>query len=287
VADSDRIAFATYADVAGCSPDDRLAVSELERRGIEVTPAVWDDPSVAWSDFDAVILRSTWDYHRRQAEFLAWVDALPAMTQVWNPPPLVRWNSHKAYLADLEGWGVPTVPSELVLRESPRTLESVLTTRSWSDVVVKPAVGADADRLRVVSRQELSAGESHLLAVLSHGDALVQPFQGRVRTAGERSLVFFDGAFSHAVEHGFVLEVSSRLGRATPAQPAAREDAARLLARLPTPPLYARVDFLPGPGDRWLVSELELIEPDLYFRTDPRAPGRFADALLDRLRRGA
>ncbi len=285
LAHSERVAFATYATAPGFSPDDRLAAAELERRGIDVLPVRWDDPTVAWSDFDAVILRSTWDYHRRRAEFLAWVEALPATT-VWNPAPVVRWNSHKSYLADVERWGVPTVPFELIPRANPRTLESVLRSRGWSDAVVKPAVGADAYRLRVVPPGEVPAGEEHLRAVLAAGDAIVQPFLERVRTVGERSLVFLDGALSHAVAHRFVLDVGARWGRSCPAETGARDDAVRLVAQIPGPPLYARVDFLPAPGDRWLVSELELIEPDLYFRTDPRAPVRFADSVLERLRRG-
>src|SRR5262249_459946 len=69
-----RVALATYERAPGLAPDDRALVPALSARGIEVCAAVWSDATVDWSAFDAVVLRSCWDYHLRFAEFRAWLD---------------------------------------------------------------------------------------------------------------------------------------------------------------------------------------------------------------------
>jgi len=275
------IAFVTSAAHADSTPDDRLALSELDTLGIRAVPAVWDDPAVPWGEFSAVVLRSTWDYYRRYDEFLAWLDRTARVTTVWNPPELVRWNSHKRYLLDVAAAGARVVPTEVAVRGSGRTLSSIVALRGWSDVVVKPAVGADAYRLRRMRKDEPTDGEAHLCDLLATGDALVQPFVAGAERAGERSLVFFDGKFSHATEYAFVLGSKARVGRGLAAPRSLVTQAQEVVAHLSQVPLYARADFLPGDGGEWLLGELELIEPDLFLRTDPAAPQRFARAIAD------
>jgi hypothetical protein len=279
------VAFATHAELPDGSPDDLPAIPELRALGIEASPVVWDDPAVDWSRFDAVILRSTWGYDRRAEEFLAWVDRVARTTTLWNPASIVRWNAHKGYLVELARSGAAIVPTELLPRGSSRTLDSVLADRGWGDVVLKPAVGANAAMLRVVRRDERAAGASHLRDLLASGDALVQPLLHRVETVGERSLVFLDGAFSHAAEYPHVLAGGSREGVPVEVDVATRKAAERIVATLPLRPLYARVDFLPAETAGWCLSELELIEPYLFLRTDAEAPRRFARAIRDRLDR--
>lgn len=273
------MAFATYAELPRGSPDDHPAVAELLALGIAAVPAAWDDPAVDWSRFEAVVVRSTWGYDRRAPEFLGWVDRVARVSHLWNPPRMIRWNAHKGYLLDLARSGARIVPTELVAQGSDRSLGSILLERGWSEVVVKPAVGANAALLRVVREGEGEAGEAHLRSVLAAGDALVQPWLRRVETAGECSLVFFDGAFSHAAAYPHVLAGGSREGEPIRIDDATREAAERIVAQLPVRPLYARADFLPSDPDGWCLSELELIEPYLFLRTDPDAPHRFARAI--------
>ena len=63
----------------------------------------WDDADVDWLRYGAVVLRSTWDYHHRIAEFTrGWIDRLEAIgARLWNPPRILRWNTDKRYLARL------------------------------------------------------------------------------------------------------------------------------------------------------------------------------------------
>jgi hypothetical protein len=279
------VAFATHAELPEGSPDDRPAIAELLALGIEAVPAAWDDLSVDWSRFAAVVLRSTWGYDRRVEEFLAWVDRVDRITAVWNSAPQVRWNAHKGYLLDLARAGATIVPTEVIPKASARSLGSILIERGWSEVVLKPAVGANAAKLHVVRGNETAAGESHLRALLVEGDALVQPLLRRAETHGERSLVFLDGEFSHAAEYPHVLAGGSREGAPIRIDGPTRAAAERIVERLPVRPLYARADFLPGESEGWWLSELELIEPYLFLRTDPQAPRRFAEAIRARLGR--
>jgi hypothetical protein len=202
-----------------------------------------------------VAVRSCWDYHLRVAEFDAWIERVARVTTLINAPSLLRWNLHKSYLLGLAAQGVRIPASQLV-----------------RNVVIKPAVSA-------------SAYQTHYL----RDDALVQEFVSEVATAGEWSLLFFDGAFSHAVlkrPRADDFRVQEELGgSATPQIPPETliEFARGVLALVQPMPVYARVDLVERDAGITLM-ELELIEPSLFLRADPDATERFVAALLRQLR---
>lgn len=283
-----RIAIATYANAPSLAPDDQLLLPALSAAGIDAEPAVWSDESVIWETFDGVVIRSCWDYHLRLDEFHAWLDRLDASRlPVWNAPSLVTWNSSKRYLADLAARGVPTIETRMVARgDVAGLLEAV---GSWERFVVKPAVSASGFETHALRRPLTDADRATLERVAALGDVLVQPFVAEVPRDGELSFVFIDGTLSHAaikrasgdefrvqVEHG---------GSVAPvdADPAIAAQATDVLAALPETPLYARVDGVAIDG-RFLLMELELIEPNLFFDLRPEAPTWFAEALARRLR---
>ena len=247
------------------APDDQLLAAALERAGIRATPAVWSDRSVDWRSSDAVVIRSCWDYHRRHGEFVAWLDALDASRRpVWNPTPMVRWNSDERYLIDLAARGVATVPTRSS-SEGRRRVPDVARAEGWTRFVVNrrcpPAHETHALDL------PLGADDWALIErVVAHGDALVQPFVDEVTTDGELSLIFFDGEFSHAAikrsGRGDFRVQTEHGGTVAPIDvvPAIIAEARRSLDALDEMPLYARVD---GVGDErsFRLMELELIEP--------------------------
>jgi len=105
------VAFATSEQVAHLTSDDRLLVDALTEHGVWAEAAVWNEAAVDWEMYAAVVIRSTWDYHLRLDEFLAWLDRLERLNvKVFNAPSLVRWNSEKGYLRDLADRGIPIVP---------------------------------------------------------------------------------------------------------------------------------------------------------------------------------
>ena len=267
-------ALVTYAGLPDLAPDDRLLRNALEERGATAEAVVWDDPRADWSRFDAVIVRSTWDYHKRIDEFRAWIDRMEAANvPLWNPPPLLRWNTHKRYLLDL---AANVVPSVLVPRGSP------IDTRDWMRVVVKPAVSATAWKT-------ICADANALRGVLAEEDLLVQPFLEEVRASGEWSLVFIAGELSHAVikrpradDFRVQTDFGGTVEDAIPSD-AVVEQAKAILRMIEWPWLYARVDGIVRDGTL-LLMELEMTEPSLFLANDPNAAARLADAIVHSLR---
>jgi glutathione synthase/RimK-type ligase-like ATP-grasp enzyme len=279
-----RIAFATWRGLPELSADDRLAAAAVAARGVEVVPLVWDDPVVNWMDFDAVVVRSTWDYHHRPAEFLAWITRLEqAGVRVWNPPSLLRWNLDKRYLGDLAQQGVLVVPTVTVAKGAGTALADVLVEARWDTAVVKPAVSASAHETWRTSRSSAAADAGRFAALVASGDVLVQPYLDAVEV-GEWSLCFIGRRYSHAVlkrPRRGDFRVQSELGGEVLLVAPGREAILRaeaIVALLPEPWLYARVDACQVNGALVLM-ELELIEPTLFFHADPGAAPRFADAL--------
>jgi glutathione synthase/RimK-type ligase-like ATP-grasp enzyme len=279
------IGLATFAGEPALTEDDRLLAAELRRRGARAEALVWDDPAVRWAAFDRVVLRSCWDYHRRPAEFLAWIDRLEGEgVPVSNPPALVRANAHKSYLRDLQAAGVPILPTAWLPRGSRADLEAVLAERGWPEAVVKPAVSASAHGTWRTDRARARQDQRLLDEMLERGEALVQPFAPEVARQGEWSFVFLGGGYSHAVlkrpaEGDF--RVQTELGGradALPPPPSLRGQAEAVLQRVEGW-LYARVDGIDREGTL-VVLELELIEPFLFLADDPAAPSRFAEAIL-------
>ncbi len=274
--------FVTYVDLPELDPDDRLAVAEVERRGASVGAQVWNDDAVDWSSAGTVVIRSTWDYHLHHDAFLAWVDRVANVTPLWNPPSLVRRNSVKSYLKDLEQRGVPVVPTAWIARGESCDLRRLMRDRCWQKAVVKPIVGLATAGVRMIGPGDDDA-QAHLDALVAGGGAMVQPFLPAVASYGERALVYIGGAYSHAASKVAFqpLAVAGEAGeQPVTASPEERAVADLAIATLESPWLYARVDVVPDDTGRPLIMEFELVEPSLFLSLDAHAPQRFADALM-------
>jgi glutathione synthase/RimK-type ligase-like ATP-grasp enzyme len=250
--------------------------------GVEAVPAVWDDPAEDWNRFQLVVLRSTWDYAERRAEFLAWAEQVPRLV---NPPAIVRWNTDKArYLADLATAGVPVVPTRFLAPGEPFELPA-------APFVVKPAVSAGG---RSSGRFEAGEdGAARELVRRIHADgrtAMTQPYLRDADSGGETALVSIAGRFTHAVARHVPLPATggppAALYLAESVEPrlassAEREVADQTLAAVPGGEalLYARVDLLHDSDGRPLVLELEATEPSLYLEHGPGAAELLAGAI--------
>jgi len=284
------IALVTCTQHPGLTADDRLLVPALERLGHPARPALWDDPAERWGAYGAVVIRSTWDYHHRLAEFLAWLDRLERESApVLNRIPILRWNVAKTYLRDLEAAGVPVTPTVWVPMGSTTTLREAMDAVRSDALVVKPTVSASAFETWRVYRSRSRDEEDRFARLSAVRDLMIQPFLPVIETDGELSFVFVAGEFSHAVrkrpkpgdfrvqeEHGGTA-VRERV------TPDLVRQAARALAAAPEPPLYARADGVVV-GGRLVITELELVEPMLYFGWDPAAAGRLAGGIAGTLR---
>lgn len=295
------IALVTCAELPDCDADSRLLIEPLARIGIEAVPAVWDDPAVDWAAFDLAIIRSCWDYPKRQAEFLEWA---AGVGYVANPYRVLEWNTHKRYLSELAGAGIPIVPTQWVEPEDcwvPASLEAT------GRCVIKPAVslGArDSGCYELSDTVQLRLAEQHVQRIQMSGrTVMIQPYLSGIDIYGETSLVYFGRQISHAVRKGAALDgpdagidnlllMDDRVFRRKPPNVAELIVAERALDLVPGSRdqlLYARVDIVPGDDGAPVIMELELTEPSLFLALAPGAAERCAVAIsqtLESQRRG-
>ncbi len=284
---SPRIAIATCIDYDDLKVDDGLLREALAAKGFESKSVIWGREGRDLDGFDACLVRSTWDYHERHAEFLAWARGVEAAMPLWNDAETIAWNSDKRYLRELAAAGVRTVPTVWVERGERIDLEEVLQGEGWDEAVVKPVVDLGARNL-----QRARAGErsSALETVLQRQGAMVQPFLPSLQDQGELSLICIEGQFSHAVRKrpapGDFRVQSLWGGTFAAAEPEAAhlEIAERTLSHVAATPLYARVDLVNDLDGEPCLIELELIEPNLYLTQHAPAAGTLVDAVVARLR---
>ncbi len=265
------IALATSMEIL--PPSDIALLNALRDTGrYEVEPTIWSSER-DWSEFDGVIVRSCWDYHLRFAEFMRWVDRLErdAVT-VCNCPGLIRWNSDKVYLRDLQARGVPIPDTIFVPEGDALDIALVCENKGWEQAVVKPTVSA-------------SAYKTHLQRDgVANGAVLVQEFVSAVRDDGEWSLIYFDHEFSHAVRklpapHDF--RVQKEYGgtvELVTAPTELRDFGDTVLRALSAAPSFARIDVVRNRGALQLM-ELELIDPELFLNLGEGSAALLAAAL--------
>jgi len=295
-----RIALLSCSNLPAWEADDRPFAEALSAKGAEIATVPWDT-AIEWSRFDVAILRTTWDYVGRYEEFLARLDAIAGETRLFNPAPVVRWNLDKRYLRELERVGLPLLPTAWIAAGEGIDLRGWLARQGARRGFLKPVVGASASgTLRFsTSPEDLAAAAVHLATVPSPLGWMLQPYLESVETRGEVSAIFIDGEITHSVRkvpvpgdyrvqddygaNDYALEPSAHLAELSQAAVAAASSALRLAEPL----LYARVDFLEDQAGALWLTELELVEPSLFFRHAPRAATRLAEALLARVARGA
>jgi hypothetical protein len=293
-----RVAIATFAELPPGFEDDERLADALAGLGAEVESASWDDPGVDWRSFEAVVIRSTWDYAPRRDKFVAWAESVGS--RLHNAPELIRWNSDKRYLGDLARAGVAVVETTFVEPgEAPPPLVG--------EVVVKPTVSAgakDSGRFSARTYDDALALVDRIHA--SGRTVMLQPYMSAVDTAGETAVVFLDGEPSHVLRKRAVLrpdEVAPvretdaigaaeamydpelvTAGEATDAEfELGRRVIEHVAERFGYVPLYARVDMVAGPDGAPTLMELEVIEPNLYLDRAPGAAERVAAAILARI----
>lgn len=274
----------------------------LERVGIAHEVVCWDDPGVNWGRYGIVLLRSPWDYVPRLPEFLAFAEQAARVSRLLNPLDIIRWNTDKHYLQDLQQAGVATVPSRFVEPGASAAAALVeFLAGNFDEFVIKPTIGAGSKDAARYHRDDIVQARQHLQRLLEQGrSVLMQPYLARVDHHGETSLIYFDGVFSHAIRKGpLLVRAASPTGALfapeaiTSRQPVAaeRQIADQVIAALAadrrfqalTPLLYVRVDLLSADDGAPLLLELETTEPSLFFNYSAGAVDRFVLALKRRM----
>ncbi|MBT8064023.1 MAG: hypothetical protein KJN94_03300 [Gammaproteobacteria bacterium] len=278
-------AFLTLDERGDFVIDDEHAIGPLADLGWRVSTLSWRQQATPWSAFDAVVIRSTWDYWNDVDEFLGVLERIDRQTRLANPLPLVHWNLAKTYLRDLEDRGVPVVPTLWPGRIDATGIRDGLERLGSREGVVKPVIGANGEDAYRVSLDDSDGRLTDVSKPFAGRQAMLQPFMARVIDEGEFSLFYFNGAFSHAIlKVPAASEFRSQEERGAEIRPVLAEQqllqrGGEAIATLAPAPLYARIDFVRDRDGDFRVMEMELIEPSLYLRTDPGAPLRFAEAI--------
>jgi glutathione synthase/RimK-type ligase-like ATP-grasp enzyme len=218
---------------------------------------------------------------------------LPETCLLFNARKLVAWNAHKSYLLELAQAGF-TIPQTAVVKKGGHAdIGELLRGHGLREAVIKPAVSASAFQTIMIGGHWNEDVEDHFEDMIATGDVIVQGFVESILTEGEISVVLIDGMYSHAVKKmpaAGDFRVQEHLGGTVAAAKPSKEVVGTALAALrsvtSTPPLYARVDGVIS-ENHFVLMELELIEPSLYFGLNEGSADRFAEALVRRLESGA
>lgn len=273
------IGIATCVALPEPDHDESHLLAAAACAGVVARMAAWDDPSVDWTRFAAVVIRSTWNYVHHLDAFLRWLDDVARVTTVVNPAPVVRWNAHKRYLVELAARGLPVVPTTIIERgtDGRGLLDEAFA--SSSTLVIKPAVSAGSFATIRASVDDRARALAHLATHAPARDLLLQPYLPSVETTGERCLVWIDGAFTHAVRKRARFAGDAEGTSAVAIEPDERRTAERILRACPGPLRYARVDLARDASGEPRLMELELIEPSLFLRDEPAAMARLVAML--------
>lgn len=285
------VAFVTSRQMDVADEETTVLMDQLRQCGGECVLLAWD-ADIEWSSYSLVVIRSCWDYHLRIAEFREWAQRTSTQTNLFNPWPVLRWNSHKSYLLDLQQAGVPIMPTQLLPQGSSGEQLSAFPS---GPLIAKPAVGIGASGIARGLRDD-PAFHQHLQQLLQECDVLVQPYHAGIEEQGETSLIYLPRvalgssnnrlilSFSHAVRKlpaaGDFRVQQQHGGKNFDHQPtsAELEVAERAFSCIRDPLLYARVDLVHWQGAP-VIMELELIEPHLFFGHSWPAVSHFADCL--------
>lgn len=273
--------------VANILLEARILTEALEKQGFKVARTNWDNPNFDWTETRFAIFRTTWDYFDRFPEFSKWLDATEKLTQFINPVQLLRWNMDKHYLLELQAQGILIPPTEFIEVGDERSLSEIMAACGWDEFVLKPAVSGAGRHTYRVKAGEGAQHEAVFRELIAEEAMLLQAFMLNVPTKGEVAFMVIGGKFTHAVlkrakegdfrvqdDFGGTLHTYS----ASPQEIAFAEAAVKAC---PSLPYYARVDVIWNNEDQLCISELEMIEPELWFRRSPEAAMRLAEVLRE------
>jgi glutathione synthase/RimK-type ligase-like ATP-grasp enzyme len=269
--------------------EDQRVTDALESKGLKVGRKDWADPDFDWTSTNTVLFRTTWDYFDRFDEFNNWLTSTSTKTHFINSHQLITWNIDKHYLDDLGRNGVRVVPTRYLNRSSRPSIHKMHEITGWNDTVIKPTIGGAARHTYRIQPGNMSTISNKLESMMREEDFMLQPFQNSVLSMGEWSFVFFGETFSHAVlkraKSGEFRVQDDFGGTVHSYSPKDHEVEFALTAikACPELPAYARVDIVLDNEGKMAISELELIEPELWFRLNPKSASLCADEIIKRL----
>ena len=263
--------------------EDELVINALKEKNLSVIKRDWNDPIFDWKTTRTVLFRSTWDYFDKFELFKKWFDETKNNCLMINSHETVEWNIDKHYLLDLQEQQIPIPKSEFIKKGSSVDLTLLMQEKNWNEIVVKPTISGAAKNTFRLKKEELNQFDSTWKNLIQKEDFIVQEFQNNVITKGEVAMMVIGGKYTHAVlkmakEGDFRVQddFGGSIGIYSPSEKMVKlaEKCTRILSPIPS---YARVDIIWDNSGDLAVSELELIEPELWFRLNPNAAQKLAE----------
>lgn len=269
--------------------EDRLVYHALEELGLKTLRLSWDDMFFDWSTTKSVLFRTTWDYFDRYDEFSVWLERVSKQTMLLNSEALIRWNIDKHYLLDLQKNGIHITESHFIDQNAKVTLAQLHHILDWKDTVLKPCISGAARHTYKLNLENLKEHETLFQELIANEDMMLQPFQHNIVSKGEISMMVFNGQFTHAIlkkaragDFRVQDDFGGSIHNYAPTSEEIEFAEASVKACIELP-IYARVDIFDDNDGHIALSELELIEPELWFRHHPEAAKLIAKAIKDKL----
>ena len=252
--------------------EDKLVQDALESENLRTIKKDWNDSSFNWSKTKTALFRSTWDYFDQFSDFQKWLYYVNNQCFLINSFDQIKWNLDKHYLQDLKNWGLPIPESIFVNKNSNTNLKNIAKQKNWKHIVVKPTVSGAARHTYNLKNEEIESFQSKWIKLNNGEDFIIQEFQNNVIKKGEIALMIFGGKFSHAIlkkaKKGDFRVQDDFGGTVQIIKPSKEiiQLAERTIKKLKPNPIYARVDIIINNDNQPVIMELELIEPELWFR---------------------
>lgn len=269
--------------------EDDLIIKEFREYPVQLQRINWDNQQVNWKDFDALIFRTTWDYFHRFQEFWAWLEKVRTEVELINDFSLIKWNIHKFYLRSLKEQGITIPPTLFLQKEIDDSLDQLVKNSHWEKCILKPAISGSARHTYLIEGQPSKEVSAIYNRLIKEEDLLLQEYQPSIQTKGEASLMLYNGNYSHAIlkraKEGDFRVQDDFGGTVHDFQPSMEDIrfAEAVVEVCPSLPVYARVDIFWNEEGKTMLGELELIEPEMWFRTDARSAARYASAIMRKL----
>ena len=267
--------------------EDRLVMDGLEKLNLRTIKKDWNDTNFNWSSTKSAIFRSTWDYFDQFSSFRNWLELVKEQCYLINPYEQINWNLDKHYLLDLQKLDLPIVESVFVSKKTQLNLETISKSKNWKDIVIKPTISGAARHTYHLKNDEIKKFQDKWLSLTNNEDFMVQEFQKNILSTGEIAVMIFGGEYSHSVlkkaKKGDFRVQDDFGGSVEIINPSLEiiELAEKTVKSLKTMPLYARVDIIFDNGSNPVISELELIEPELWFRFKEESAYKLAEIVKD------
>lgn len=265
--------------------EDSILTTELAKLGLTAVRKAWDAEETDLHQTRLALFRTTWNYFDQFSKFNSWLDTTKRYTHFINDAELVKWNTDKFYLLELADKDISIPPTLWIEKGCTFPLSSFCWLSDWDEFVLKPAVSGAARLTHRFNKEGIHLLEDSFKSWIKNESFLLQQFLPAILSEGEISLMYMGGKFTHAIckkAKTGDFRVQDDFGGTVHAYIPSKAEISlgyRAIEACPIAPIYARVDLIKDMKGKPCVSELELIEPELWFRFHPPAARQLARSI--------